>query len=169
MEFYYLPEKYRIVHTTCFEIVRHIEEFIVGEDYKFLQLTHQRLSEDDLKQLDEFADIWDFLKTYKEEQFYTLLNKQLINGLLKDFCYFMQEFLDCSNKMRLVVAYALLRRPLVDNLKILLRIIGDDSFYNNFIERDDYDPANMKEFELKQLLDATDRIRASNRRLYRRF
>ena len=159
MDFYYLPEEHRAIHTACFELVRQIEEFIVGKDYQFLQITSAELSLEEKARLDECGDLWDFLKKYKEEQFYTLLNKQLILGLLKDFCYFMQESLDCSNKKRLVISYALLRRPLYDNLKILLRIIGDEKFYDNFIEKDNYDPANMKDDEVKKLLNETDEIR----------
>ena len=159
MEFYYLPEEYRAVHTACFELIRQIEEFIVGKEYVFLWVSHTDLTDEEKERLDECGDVWDFMKKYKEEQFYTLLNKQLILGLLKDFCYFMQESMDCSNKNRLVVSYALLRRPLVDNLRILLRILADESFYDNFIERDDYDPAKMDDEETKAILKTTDEIR----------
>lgn len=159
MEFYYLPEEHRVIHTASFELIRQIEEFIVGKDYQFLQITSSKLSLEDKVRLDECGDFWDFLKKYKEEQFYSLLNKHLILGLLKDFCYFMQESMDCSNKMRLVISYTLLRRPIVDNLKILLRILMDDSFYDNFIEKDDYDPTYMKNEDLKSLLDKTDDMR----------
>lgn len=158
MEFYYLPEEYHTAHTVCFELVRQIEEFIVGEKYEFLSVSISSMTTEELKLLEE-GDIWDFLKKYKAEQFYTLLNKQLISGLLRDFCYFIQESLDCSRRKRLVVSYALLRRPIVDNLKILLRVLADDSFYDNFIKRDDYDPAQMKDEELKELLTATDEMR----------
>lgn len=159
MEFYYLPEEYRAVHIACFELVRQIEEFIVKDEYKFLSVSTSPMTPEELELLEECGDIWVFLKKYREEQFYTLLNKQLILGLLRDFCYFIQESLDCSNKMRLVVSYALLRRPIVDNLKILLRLLADDSFYDNFIERNDYDPAQMKDDELIELLAATDDMR----------
>lgn len=159
MKFYYLPEEYRIIHSTCFELVRQIEEFIVKDEYKFLRVSTSAMTPEELTLLEECSDIWDFLKKYREEQFYTQLNKSLILGLLMDFCYFMQESLDCSNKMRLVVSYALLRRPLVDNLRILLRILADDSFYDNFVERDDYNPAKMDEEETKAFLNATDEIR----------
>ena len=159
MEFYYLPEEYHAVHTACYELVKQIEEFIVKDEYKFLSVSTSPMTPEELKLLEESGDIWDYLKKYKEDQFYTLLNKQLILGLLRDFCYFIQESLDCSNKMRLVVSYALLRRPIVDNLKILLRILADDSFYNNFIERNDYDPAKMNDEETKVFLKATDEIR----------
>ncbi len=159
MEFYYLPEEHRTIHSACFELIRQIEEFVVGKEYQFLRVSYAPLTEEEKDRLVECGDIWDFLKKYKEEQFYTLLKKQLILGLLMDFCYFMQESLECSKKKRLVVSYAMLRRPLVDNLKILLRILLDDGFYDNFIEKDDYDPASIKEEELKEMLQATDEIR----------
>ena len=121
MEFYYLPNEYRAIHTTCLELIRQIEEFIVGKEYQFLQVSHYELSDAEKELLKECGDIWDFLKKYREKDFYNQLNKQMILGLLMDFCYFMQESMSCSCKGRLVVSFALLRRPLVDNLKILLR------------------------------------------------
>ena len=161
MDFYYLPQKYQAVHSACFELVKQIEEFILSENYKFLQVSEFVLKEGEFVKFNESTDIWEFLKSNNEDGFYKQLNKTLILGLLKDFCYFMQESLDCSNKMRLVVAFALLRRPIVDNLKILLRILFDENFYNNFINKDDYDPAYMKDDELKQLLGETDGVRFS--------
>ena len=159
MEFYYLPNEYRTIHTACFELIRQIEEFIVGKEYQFLQVSHYELSDAEKELLKQSGDIWDFLKKYREKDFYNQLNKQIILGLLMDFCYFMQESMACSCKKRLVVSFALLRRPLVDNLKILLRIFADDKFYDNFIERDDYDPAQMEDRQLKEFLDATDKVR----------
>lgn len=162
MKFDYLPKKYRTVHSACFKLVQQIEEFIVGNDYRCLQSTTYKLSDEEIRLFDEYDNIWDYLQKYKKEQFCTLLNKNLILGLLKDFCYFILESLECSKKMRLVVSFALLRRPLVDNLKILLRIFGDASFHANFVEKDNYDPTKIDDKELKQLLDATDSIRFAN-------
>ena len=159
MNFCYLPREYHNIHKTCFELVSQIEEFIIKKEYQFLRVSESNLTPEELRQLEECGDIWDFLKKYKEEQFYTQLNKHLILGLLMDFCYFMQESLDCSKKKRQVVSYAMLRRPLVDNLKILLRILLDDEFYDNFVAKDDYDPASMKEEDLKEMMMATDKMR----------
>ena len=159
MKFYYLPKEYQTIHAVCFDLVRQIEEFIVKDEYQFLKVSSMPMTPEDMKLLEECGDFWDFLKKHREEQFYTQLNKQLIFGLLMDFCYFVQESLDCSNKMRLVVSFALLRRPLVDNLRILLRILADDEFYDKFIERDDYDPAKMSDEETMAFLKATDEIR----------
>ena len=66
MEFYYLPEELRAMHTACFELIRQIEEFIVGKDYQFLQITSSKLALEDKARLDECGDLWDFLKKYKE-------------------------------------------------------------------------------------------------------
>lgn len=159
MEFLYLPKEYHNAHKNCFELVRQIEELVVGNDYQFLRASKAPLTVEEKDKLVECDDIWGFLKKNKEDQFYTLLKKQLVLGLLMDFCYFMQESLECSKKKRLVVSYAMLRRPLVDNLKILLRILLDDEFYDNFIEKDDYDPASMGDEELKVMLQATDKLR----------
>lgn len=159
MEFYYLPKEYQVVHASCCELVKQIEEFIVGPDYEFLWSSVFDLSESDVSLLSSYEDAFEYLKNHKEEHFYRVLNKQLVLGLLKDFCYFMQESLSCSTKMRLVVSYALLRRPLVDNLKILLRILSDDTFYDNFIEREDYDPSYIKDEDLKKYLEDTDGFR----------
>lgn len=159
MDYFYLPKEYHSVHKACFELVGQIEEFVVGKEYQFLRVTQSPLTDMEKDQLLESGDISDFLKTHREEKFYTLLRKQLILGLLMDFCYFMQESLEYSKKMRLVVSYSLLRRPLVDNLKILLRVLLDADFYDNFIEKDDYDPASMKEEDLKELLKAADNLR----------
>lgn len=159
MEFYYLPAKYHNIHSACFELVKQIEDFIICEDFKSLQSPVFNITNEEYAKFKNSTDVWVYLKKNDEEGFYKQLNKSIFLGLLRDFCYFMQESLDCSNKMRLVVAYSLLRRPIVDNLKILLRILFDDEFYNNFIDNDNYDPAQMKDEELKRLLKMTDDIR----------
>lgn len=159
MEYYSLPEEYQTTHVVCYEIVKQIEDFILCKEYEFLQISGYPLTKEELEKYNESGDIWEFLKNNKEECFYKQLKKSLLLGLLGDFCYFMQESLHCSNKMRLVVAYALLRRPIVDNLKILLRVLFDDKFYDDFVNRDDYDPIRMDDTKLKNLLKKTDSFR----------
>ena len=156
MEFDYLPEKYRAIHKACFELIQQIEEFIIGKEYRFLNGFELELTKEEKERLDECGDLWEYLKKFNKEKFYKLLSKQLILGLLMDFCYFMGVSMDCSKNRKLVVSYALLRKPLVDNLIILLRILLDKSFFDKFIERDDYDPASAKDDEVKELLNKTD-------------
>ena len=115
MDFYYLPKEYQQTHKMCFELIGQVEEFLVRDEYKFLQVTTYPIDEVEIPNIKkEDFDVWNYLREHNQAGFRLQLNKSIILGLLKDFCYFMQESLDCSNKMRLVVTYALLRRPLVD-------------------------------------------------------
>lgn len=52
---------------------------------------------------------------YKAEV-YTMYFKQLCAALVADFLHFIYESLQCSRKGKLTVAYALLRKPLKENL-----------------------------------------------------
>ena len=163
MNFYYLPKEYQQTHEMCYELIGQVEEFLVRDEYKFLQITTYPIDAAEIPNIKkEDFNVWDYLREHNQAGFRLQLNKSIILGLLKDFCYFMQESLDCSNKMRLVVTYALLRRPLVDNLKILLRFVYDDNFYDDFIKRNDYDPAHLNDDTLREYLDKTDSIRIAN-------
>lgn len=73
MEYYYLSKEYHNVHKGCFDLVRQIEEFITGKEFQFLRVSHAPLTEEEKDKLVGCGDIWDFLRKYKEEQFYTLL------------------------------------------------------------------------------------------------
>ena len=79
---------------------------------------------------------------YKEEVL-VLYHKQLCAALLSDFLHFMYESLQCSRKGKLTVAYALLRKPLKENLfymEWLLARPGD------FLER--FEKENPNRFKL---------------------
>jgi len=54
-----------------------------------------------------------------------VLFRQSVVALLSDFCHFVFEGLSCSRKGKLTVAYALLRKPLKDNLFYLEWILAD--------------------------------------------
>ena len=159
MEYYNLPKEFQTIHSACYKIVQQIDELIICDDYKFLQTSEFPLTKEEYEKYNESVNIWAYLKENNEEKFYKCLNKRLMLGLLGDFCYFTQESLRCSNKMRVVVAYALLRRPIVDNLKILLRIFFCDDFYDDFINKNEYDLANLRGEELKNLLKRANKIR----------
>lgn len=155
----YLPQKFHNIHNICIELVGLIEEFLTGEEYKSMRITSFQLDKGNLPDLNENFDAWEYLKDNNREGFIKLLNKNILLGLLSDFCYFMQESLGASSKMRLVVAYALLRRPLVDNLKILLNLLYNDSFYDKFISDDNFDSAQIEDKVLQEYLEGTDEIR----------
>lgn len=159
-EYLYLPEKYHKLHQQCMNLIFQIEEFIIKEEYTCLKAFAIKLEKIDMSFIEDGGDIFDFLRTNgKIDEMRKCVKHQVLYAILIDFCYFMQEALLCSKKMRLVVTYSLLRRPLIDDLKILLKLIADDQFVDNFINKDGYDPTNMKDEDLRELLNISDIIR----------
>lgn len=63
------------------------------------------------------ADIMWWLENngYKDEM-YELNRRHILCSLVADFCHYMLESFNCASKMKPAVAYALLRKPLRDNL-----------------------------------------------------
>jgi hypothetical protein len=62
-----------------------------------------------------------------------VLLKAILPALLSDFCHFIYESLSCSRKGKLGVAYALLRKPLRENLHYLEWIVArPEDFLNTF-------------------------------------
>lgn len=69
-----------------------------------------------------------------------LLHRVVFAGLLSDACHFLYEALRSSEKGKLTVAFALLRKPLKENLFYLEYLLADpgsflNAFYNEPIER----------------------------------
>lgn len=158
-DFLFLPKQFHVMHEQCWNLVKMIEEFILDKHYYSMNRTEFPISEEMAFQIQNGKNGLDVLETFDEESFQKVITKQIILGIFKDFCYFMQEALSCSLKKRLVVTYALLRRPIIDDMKILLRLCYDEDFFDNFKKREDYDPVLMKDDSLKEYLAALDESR----------
>jgi len=127
-----LPPQHQFAHDYCFYLLDYLADFIgFGERTKSFNITIQFKDSneaDSIKGLEgEF--IWKWL----EEKGYSdklgeLLLKSLFPALLADFCQFTYEALSCSGRGRLTVAYALLRKPLKENLAYLEWLLGDPQF-----------------------------------------
>ncbi len=137
-EFYYLPKIFWDKHKQCELFVRQIEEFIVNKTFNEL-----RFQKFDLESEDDFKDdehIFDYLlRKEKFEEHDKFVRKSLVNALIMDVCYFLQEALTSSKKMRLTVAFSLFRKPFVYHLPVLLRILFDVEFLDKFNNEDSFD------------------------------
>lgn len=60
-----------------------------------------------------------------QEEVLKLFHKQIFAGMLADFGHFVYEALNCSKKGKLTVTYALLRKPLKDNLLYLEWLLAE--------------------------------------------
>jgi len=57
-----------------------------------------------------------FMENGWKEEMYLIYYKHTFFSLLADFCQYMYESINCASEMKVAVAYALLRKPLRDNL-----------------------------------------------------
>lgn len=116
----YIPEVFKFGHEYCFflhdqlvETLQSAEKAsIFNSTIKFNDESHSQAIEG--LSGDEFID-WLEKNGYKGNVI-DLYYKQLCAALLSDFLHFIFESLQCSRKGKLTVAYALLRKPLKENL-----------------------------------------------------
>ncbi len=67
-----------------------------------------------------------------EDDLNSIIYKQVTIALLSDFCHFLYEALDCSAKGKLTVTFALLRKPLKENLLYFEWMLADP---NDFLQK----------------------------------
>ena len=150
-EYLYLPKRHWDKHKQCELFVRQIEEFFVNEVYNDL-----RFQKFDLESVDDFKEdehIFDYLlRKEKFEEHDNFVIKSLVNGLIMDVCYFLQEALLASKKMRLTVAFSLLRKPFVYHLPVFLRILFDEDFLDKFNNEDSFDVNYITDNKKKDLI-----------------
>lgn len=150
-EYLYLPERFWRKHKQCELLVGQIEEFIINDIYN--DLRYQMFAMDYTNDIKEGEHIFDYLlRKGKIEEHDKLVRKSLVNGLLIDTCYFLQEALSCSKKKRLTVTFSLLRKPFVFHLLVYLRILFDSEFLEQFNNQDLFDVNNITEEDKKLLI-----------------
>ena len=122
----------------CFFLHDRIAEVIVaGERYNMFSETIVFKEEAHAQELDNIKDgseIVDWMRSKKyEKELNSLYLKQVFVALISDLCHFIYEALITSAKGKTTVAFALLRKPLKDNLYILENLlVNSKDFFNNF-------------------------------------
>ena len=67
--------------------------------------------------LKEGSDIFDWMQEHGySDEMYELEYRHTFFSLVADFCHYILESFECAAKKKVAVAYALLRKPLRDNL-----------------------------------------------------
>lgn len=62
MDFYYLPKEYQQTHEMCYELIGQVEEFLVRDEYKFLQITTYPIDAAEISNIKkEDFNVWDYL------------------------------------------------------------------------------------------------------------
>jgi hypothetical protein len=107
-----------------------------GEEYGIFTAAFEFRNEDERKLLSESADVFEwFERTERKSDRNDVLRRTLLRAVLSDFLHFIYEALETSRKGKLTTTYALLRKPLQDNLFLLEAIATDlDGFSEQFVE-----------------------------------
>lgn len=103
-----------LIHDVMLELLRSGE--LVGA------FTHQfPLSEAESRSLNQAVDIFEWIdEVGRQPERAPILRAVIFPALLSDFLHFIYEALQAARKGKLAVAYALLRKPLQDDLRFVL-------------------------------------------------
>ncbi len=131
------PSYLEHAHDLCF--LNHdilVELIRSGEKNKIFHQQIKFTSEEDEKILELSDNIFQWFElTGRKLEHVETLRRTVFQALLSDFLHFIYESLTCSKKEKLTVAYALLRKPIQENL-LLLEIMAIDinDFSNKLTE-----------------------------------
>jgi hypothetical protein len=146
-----LSKAHKEMNNLCAIIYDQLTEIFDDIVYKPLTLTSVKFRKGEGLEFqlnDPNIDLLEYLKdnNYNKELSSTLI-KNITLAVVSDLINFVYESLNCAQRGKTTVAYALLRKPFKDELLILEHILGtpDDFVYRFFYdgEPDSYDPSKM--------------------------
>lgn len=150
-EYLYLPKRFWNKHNQCELLVRQIEEFVINDTYQELRTQKFDLdSENDIKTDEHIFDY--LLRKNRDVEYNKIIRVSLVNALLIDVCYFLQEALASSKRKRLTITFSLLRKPFIYHLPVFLRILFDEEFLDNFNNKETFDVNYINEEKKKKLI-----------------
>lgn len=150
----YLPSELRFSHEYSLWLHDGLAQIVVEGRRRGLFETRIDLPNAvERERLERAAHVLNWIEEDRSELMAEVLLKAIVPALLSDFCHFIFESLSCSRKGKLGVAYALLRKPLRENLHYLEWIVArPDDFLNTFYFKD------SRELSFNHIGDA-DRVR----------
>lgn len=140
----FIPEEFRFAHDYCLYLHDLLVGFIRYGEQEGKFTTHITPREGHATELAGISGerLFEWLeKEGYSEALGEIYLKLVFPGLLSDFCHFMFEALSCSSKQKLTVAYALLRKPLRENLFYMEWLLADPETFINTLHNED--PAEL--------------------------
>lgn len=135
-----VPKPFRFAHNYAFFLHDVLVQYLVAADSAHLFDVRFEVADDMGFDLETFRTLsGEALWTWLEDKEHTwllreLVYRQTLGAILSDFCHFVFEALCCSQKSKLTVTYALIRKPFRENLFILEWLLGDtDGFFEAFL------------------------------------
>lgn len=159
-----LPPKYWRPHEYCFFLHDQVLELLIQYEQSG---AHNWVIEAFAKAIDENGateaniDILDFLKQKELVRFYRHhIVSHLVLGLTSDMLHFLHESLKCFEKRKFAVGFALLRKPLKENLLFLSWLLGNEDDFITRFEKNNYSTLNgvTPERRAQLISDAISRL-----------
>lgn len=148
-----LLKRYHKVHNLCAIIYDQLTEIIFDESYNNLRETEYKFDKKKDKHIRELKrdeiHVLDWLvENNRKTELQDCLTKHILSTMLVDFLNFIYESLSSAKKGKMTVAYALLRKPLTDELLIFEQLLFDsEDFIDRFYYQgnpEKYDPSSYK-------------------------
>jgi hypothetical protein len=156
-DFLYLPEKFQRHHKSCEFLLYQIEDFVVKDEYRKLRVQSLQFKEG--PKFLEGEHILDYLlRSGEQDKHSEIITSNILNSLIADICQFIQIALFASLQKRLTVTFALIRKPFVYNLLVILRLYFTSDFLNRFNDEEKFDTAKLSEDDIKELLQVSEEV-----------
>lgn len=156
-DFIYLLEKFQQHHKLCEFLLYQIEDFVVKDDYRKLRVQSLQFTEE--PDFLEGENILDYLiRSGEHDKHNEIITSNILNSLIADICQFMQIALFASLQKRLTVTFALIRKPFVYNLLVILRLYFTSDFLDRFNNEEKFDTAKLSEDDIKGLLQVSEEV-----------
>ena len=159
-----LPSEYWREHEFCFFLHDQVGELLIqyeqsGAHRWLTDAFSKALADNGIHHAD--IDILEFLKQRGLVRFYQHhIVAHLVLGLTSDMLHFIYESLMCFEKRKFAVGFALLRKPLKENLLFLSWLLGNEEDFVARFEKDNYTTLNgvPPERRLQIFRDAISRL-----------
>jgi len=143
-------------HNYCF-FVHDLLVQIIKEGEKNNEFSIEiQLEEKEKKEIEKLScnEFTEWLRNHHDGELYFLYYKQIFVALLTEYCQFLYTALYCSEKGQLSVTYALLRKPLKDNLLYLEWLVSDPKkFLTLFCSEDSCQKIEIKNVDKKTIIE----------------
>lgn len=158
VEYYYLPKKYWRKHNYCEFVINQIEELILDERFIELKVQTFEFSKDIIDKINVSDEhLFDRMSELGfTNELTKVIRTKLILSLIMETCYFIQESLLCSLKMRMTVCFTLLRKPFLEILILVMRILNESDFIDKFNNLEGFDPIKTTPNEKRDLILKTN-------------
>ncbi|WP_374460656.1 hypothetical protein [Chryseobacterium taeanense] len=158
VEYYYLPKKYWKKHNYCEFVINQIEELILDDRFIELKVQKFEFSKEIIDKINVPGEhLFDRMSALGfNNELTKIVRTQLVLSLIMETCYFIQESLLCSLKMRMTVCFTLLRKPFLEILILVMRILNESDFIDKFNNLEGFDPIKTTPNEKKALIIKTN-------------